>query len=109
MPYGQLNPNISKMLIQCRSSINGDPFLESLLDEKLFIYDMSNHDALQALKDMQRALTLGFPAAHLYNNLGVLWFTLGNYANARESFKAALHAPLNHTQAALNLSRTPAL
>lgn len=107
MPYGQLDPNISKMLIQCRSLINNDPFLESSLDEKQFIYDMSNHDAVHALKDMQWALTLGYPAAHLYNNLGVLWFTLGNYANARESFKTALRSPLNHTQAAFNLSRTP--
>ncbi len=107
MPYGQLDPNISKMLLQCRSSINNDSFLESSLDEKQFIYDMSNHDTVNALKDMQRALTLGYPAAHIYNDLGVLWFTLGDYSNARESFKAALRAPLNHTQAALNLNHTP--
>jgi 4-amino-4-deoxy-L-arabinose transferase-like glycosyltransferase len=109
MPYGQLNPDISKMLSQCRSVINNDPFLESLLDERQFIYDMSNNDPIRALKDMQQALTSGYPAAHLYNNLGVLWFTLGNYANARESFKAALRAPLNHTQAAFNLNHTPQL
>jgi len=107
MPYGQLNPDISKMLVQCRSLINGDPFLESSLDEKQFFYDMSNHDSTRALKDMQQALTLGYPAAHLCNNLGVVWFTLGDYAKARASFKAALHAPLNYTQAALNLSHTP--
>jgi len=106
-PYGQLNPNISKMLLQCRSSINNDPFLESSLDEKQFLCDMSNHDAASALKYIQQAIALGYPAAHLYNDLGVVWFTLGNYANARKCFNAALRAPLNHTQAALNLSRTP--
>lgn len=107
MPYGHLDPNISKMLVQCRESINNDPFLESVLDEKQFIYDVSNHDQTQALKDMQQALTLGYPAAHLYNDLGVLWFTLGDFTNARECFKAALRAPLNHTRAAINLSHTP--
>ena len=39
---------------------------------------MSNHDSIRALKDLQQALTLGYPAAHLCNNLGVVWFTLGN-------------------------------
>ena len=38
MPYGQLNPDISKMLGQCRSLVNNDPFLESSLDEKQFSF-----------------------------------------------------------------------
>lgn len=107
LSFHQSQDEILKTLYQDRSMTKGDPFLESCLDEKIYFHEMSESHPLQALQALRRALTLGYPAAHLYNDLGVLWFTLGDNAKARQCFLEAIGSPVNHSTAAFNLSRVP--
>jgi hypothetical protein len=105
--FGKSNRAILDDLLEIRPLAGSDPFLLSCLEERIFFNAMSNSDKFEALNALKHAITQGYPAAHLYNDLGVFWFTQGNYAKARESFEAAIHSPMNHTNALDNLRKTP--
>jgi hypothetical protein len=107
LSFHQSQDEILRALYQNRSLTKGDPFLESCLDEKIYFHEMSESHPLLALQALRWALTSGYPAAHLYNDLGVLWFTLGDNTKARQCFLSAIHSPMNHTTAAINLRRIP--
>lgn len=54
---------------------------------------------------LQQALRLGYPAAHLYQRLGLLEWMSGNKARAELDFKKAIRAPLNMTTAVDDLKQ----
>ncbi len=81
----------------------GDPFLESCRGEKIFFNAMACNRPMAALSALQRAILKGYPSANLFNDLGVVWWNLGDKAKARQAFQAAVRSPLNHTTAAENL------
>ena len=107
VPYGQTNPGILEELIKIRPLIQEDPFLESCLDERIFFAAMSVQKTPEAFEALQRGVTKGYPAANLFNDLGVLWFSRGFPTQARLSFLEALHCPVNHTPALDNLRGIP--
>jgi hypothetical protein len=107
-PFGQSSPGVWEALLKMRPMVQGDPFLESCLDERIFLSGMANGKPMESLDALRRALSSGYPAAHLFNELGVFWFTQKDYPKARQAFLAALHSPLNHTNALENLRGTPA-
>ncbi|HVZ79699.1 MAG TPA: glycosyltransferase family 39 protein [bacterium] len=89
-----------------------DPFLASCLWEK--IYTQLNYEVAygeRPMKDdigpliltLRRALSEGYPLAHLYNELGSLEWRAGLIPEAKKAFRAALAAPLNRTKAAQHL------
>ncbi len=90
----------------------GDPFLESCLWEKIYTqlnYEVAwgevpftaNRPALAYA--LREALQKGYPAAHLWNELGNILWTAGRTAEAKQAFENALRAPLNLTKAAEHL------
>jgi 4-amino-4-deoxy-L-arabinose transferase-like glycosyltransferase len=86
-----------------RASFSGDPFLESLYWERMFqSLSMSKKPAL-AMRALESAVQKGYPAAHLFNEIGILRAMAGDRAGARQAFKSALASPENHTLADGNL------
>jgi hypothetical protein len=107
LPINQTNPKLTQNLYSILPLADKDPFLESCIGEKIFYSEMTNSNSPGVLTALRRALTLGYPSANLYNDLGVYWFTAGNALNARKAFEAALHSPLHHTNAGVNLQMIP--
>ncbi len=105
MPLGQTPRGALQKLLQLEPEVRKDPFLESCVAERIFFSAMSCSDPQPALEALRRAITKGYSSANLLNDLGVLWWTLGDGEKAREAFKAALRSPVDHTPAAENLQR----
>ncbi len=106
-PFGKPPRGVLEKLVQLEPLVRKDPFLESFIAERIFFFGLSCSDNSKSMEALSRGIRLGYPAANLYNDLGVLWWTLGDKDKARESFEAALHSPLNHTPALLNLRKLP--
>jgi hypothetical protein len=106
-PFGKPPVNVLDQIIRLEPSLRGDPFLESCVAEKIFFYGMSCGDDSRALEALSRALQTGYPAANLFNDLGVLWYSMGNPVKAREAFQAACFCPSDHTSARMNLRAIP--
>jgi hypothetical protein len=81
----------------------GDPFLESCFWEKMAENDYGDLNYGAQVEALQEALEKGYPAAHLYNGLGALYFRHGLWKEARQAFEKALQCPVNHTSAAAGL------
>jgi 4-amino-4-deoxy-L-arabinose transferase-like glycosyltransferase len=107
LPMNQANPGLGRELSPILPMAAKDPFLESCVGERIFYNEMTVSDSKGVYQALHRALTLGYPAANLWNDLGVYYFTAGNPAKAREAFEAALHSPINHTSAWDNLQKVP--
>lgn len=93
-----------------------DPFLEACYWEKtadLHLKDEMFSGAsfhTGSIAALVQALQNGYPAAHLYEKLGVLYLMDRNPASARKTFQKALRAPRNSTDAFRYLqSLTPTL
>ncbi len=94
-----------KTLFDAKPAFNSDSFLRSCFWEKAAdIYfkesvltpGSSDRQAVQAL---EKATQEGYPAAHLYEHLGIFDAMAGNKKEAEEAFQKALKAPFNHTDA----------
>ncbi len=105
--FGKSHQHILDSMARLQTLANSDPFLKSCLAEKIFFNAMVDSKPALGLEALRQALTMGYPAAHLFNDLGVFWFTQGDYAKARQAFESALRSPLNHTNALENLRKTP--
>lgn len=100
--YKSRQPVVEK-LFSLYPLFKGGPFLESCFWEKIAdnAYGDRNYEA--QVKALQEAIEKGYPAAHLYNDLGALYFRRGHWKEARDAFEKALHCPINHTSAAAGL------
>jgi hypothetical protein len=90
-------------------AFQGDPFLQSAFLEKksdleikeglMRFHSGEPFPAAQdpALQSLEKATRDGYPAAHLYEHLGVLWLMHQNPIEARKAFTKALKAPLDLT------------
>lgn len=97
---------------QAEPSFQGDPFLRAAFLEKKS--DLEAKQALMrssmrggslppgggaAVQSLRKAVTEGYPAAHLYERMGVLELMDRNPVEARKAFEKAVHAPLDLTDA----------
>lgn len=57
-----------------------------------------------AIQSLKKAVTEGYPAAHLYFHLGDLWMMGQNPAEAKKAFQKAIQAPLNLTESSRYLT-----
>ena len=89
------------------AEVRGDPFLESCFWDKRAAYEYVRLDFAEHLRSARAALERGYPAAHLYFNLGLLYLKEGREEEARRAFEEAARAPDNRTAAAWILSRLP--
>jgi tetratricopeptide (TPR) repeat protein len=81
----------------------GDPFLESCFWEKIAENDYGDRDAPAQIAALRNAVQKGIPAAHLFNDLGALYFRIGDLKEAQKAYRQALQCPFNHTSAAAGL------
>jgi len=84
------------------SKTEGDTFLVSVLLEKSAISYSASGNKSESRRSYEEALKRGYPAAHLYNELGVILAHEGRIPEAFVSFQKALNSPLNLTAAADN-------
>jgi tetratricopeptide (TPR) repeat protein len=104
--YWQLGESHQKELdywFQQYPSFKGDPFLESAFWEQAALLFNMERNLPYALACYQKAVRKGYPAAHLYDEMGALEALKGSKKEAEADFKRALAAPLNLTNAAANL------
>ena len=85
-----------------------DPFLESCLWEEIYTqlnYEIAwgevkpQDNIVERVNVLRQALKKGYPVAHLWNELGNLYWLTGNIPQARLAFEEAIRAPLNKTKA----------
>jgi tetratricopeptide (TPR) repeat protein len=80
-------------LAEGQTLVQGDRFLESCYWEKAadfyYNHDFKNHYP-QVVGSLQQAIDRGFPAAHLYYDLGSLYLRKRNFNGARQAFLSAL-------------------
>jgi hypothetical protein len=103
---------VLRSLEESRGVLRGDPLLESLLGEKMALihaldsaYGTRDKRAnfLGSFQALQAAVEKGYPAAHLWNELGSLYALAGKNDEAKACFKKALASPVNTTSAGENL------
>ena len=108
----QTREKIFQALTPVAPLIQGDPFLTSCFWEKWHVqldleaaYGDKKLEAIYqpSLQAVEYALKDGYPAAHLYNELGVFLNMGGKTKEAKASFQKALTAPLDETPAKRNL------
>jgi 4-amino-4-deoxy-L-arabinose transferase-like glycosyltransferase len=109
---GRSHGEMDQALDRAYPAFRGDPFLESCFWEKqadLFLRhamlskdfpSSSSAEIAQSAQCLSQAVQKGYPAAHLYRQLGVDELLLLNDKQARLDLGKALRAPLNFTDAA---------
>lgn len=94
---------VTEKLASLRPFFEGDPFLEACFWEKMADNAYGDRDYESQVAALQRAIEKGYPAAHLYNDLGALYLRRSRFKEARDSFEKALHSRPNFTSAAAGL------
>ncbi len=98
-PRQELLEGISKSY----SIVQGDPFLESCYWEINYFNHSADKDFQTAWSDLGMILSRGYPAAHVYNELGGLLYFRKNLRGAEGAFLKAIQLGGEHTLAAENL------
>ncbi len=101
---------VLKDLLEQEKDWTADPFLRSQWGERVALYTLlePGPDPAVAVTALRKAVT-GYPAANLYNTLGILYVQMGNGPEAEKAFLAAEKAPIDQTSAAQNLSLLQAI
>ncbi len=111
-PTGTDYGGVIEALKQTHPWVVGDPFLESCYWEKLYYLHLQNRafgdqkvseNLAGSLEAVRSGLRYGYPAAHLYNELGTYLLMMGKKGEARKAFQDALKANPNFTPASDNL------
>jgi hypothetical protein len=94
-----------KALDEVEPAFRGDPFLRAAFWEKRSDLQTKQRlggitDEDNAIPSLEKAIEEGYPAAHLYEHLGILWLMAHDPAEAGKAFEKAVRAPLNLTDAA---------
>ena len=83
--------------------VQGDPFLESAFWEIAYFNHSADKRFQDSFSDLTRILRDGYPAAHIFNELGTLLWFKKDYPDARKAFLRAARLGGNHTLAMENL------
>jgi hypothetical protein len=100
---GESRAEILRNFSKDHAAIQGDPFLESCFWEINYFNHSADKDFEAARRDLEMVLKQGYPAAHIYNELGGLLFFERKYPEARKAFEKAVQLGGAHTPAAENL------
>ena len=93
------------LLLKAYPYFKNDPFLESCFWEKMadvYLKAQLTPTSVSQNRDktiqcLQNAITLGYPSAHLYYHLGVLYKMENEEIKAKKAFMSATHCPVNLT------------
>ena len=102
-----VNPDQGKMLgilDRAYPLFKGDRFLELRYWRIRAIHLAAANRLPEAVEDEEKAISLGFPMAHLYNELGCLLYKENRFVESRQAFQKALGLKPNCTNAAYNLA-----
>jgi len=91
------------LLDQAYPLFKGDPLLESRYWRIRAIHETAAGHLKQAIEDENKAISLGHPMAHLYNELGCLLFKEDRPVESKKAFEEALRLKPNCTNAFFNL------
>jgi hypothetical protein len=83
--------------------VQGDPFLESSFWEIAYFNHSADRKFQDSLNDLQMILKEGYPAAHVYNELGGLLYFEKDRQGAKQAFIKAVQLGGSHTPAQENL------
>ncbi len=83
----------------------GDPLLESRYWRAMAVHHLAEQNLNAAIEDERKAIRLGYPMAHLYNELGCLLSEQGKTAESRKAFENAIRLKPNCTNAGENLRK----
>ncbi len=97
-----------KVLNQAYPFFQGDPLLESRYWRLAAVHVCAEGKTDEAVADENKAVQLGCPMAHLYNEMGCLLFQEKKIAESKEAFQKALGSRPNCTNAAENLKNLEA-
>jgi hypothetical protein len=92
-------------LRQTHGYFQGDSFLEACYWEKMADLSIKEGRLPDAVENLQQAVHLGCPSAHLFYRLGVLQLALNDPPQARKCFQEAVRAPLDFTESRLLLAQ----
>jgi hypothetical protein len=103
LPY-QSPKNLVDQLENQEGEFKDDPFLRSVWGEKVayFISLEPEEDSQRAYEALRTAVT-GYPAAQLYDKMGILLMEEGNGTQALRAFQSAQKSPFHQTSAARNM------
>jgi uncharacterized protein HemY len=80
-----------------------DHFLESRYWRIMALHHAAEGKIAEAAEDDKKGIEKGLPMAHLYNEMGCLWFKENRWTEAKKAFKNTLILKPNFTNAAANL------
>ena len=100
---GQPRTRIFGELDRLREAADGDPFLISVAMETAAMHHAAGGRPEKVGEDLARAIKEGYPAAHLFNELGSWFASQGKWEEARAAWERALKTPINQTPALENL------
>jgi hypothetical protein len=103
LPTGGIRQKALEEFSASKTLAKGDPFLESVYWENVYMHNSADKKFDRALGALTAILRKGYPAAHIYNELGgILWF-FKDKSNARKAFQRAFRLGGEHTWASENL------
>ncbi len=100
---GRSREEIVEKFLREYPRIQGDPFLESVFWEAAYFNHSADKNFLASMADLRRVLRDGYPAAHIFNELGGLMWFKKDEASARRAFSKAVQLGGAHTPAMDNL------
>jgi hypothetical protein len=88
-------------------AFQGDPFLESCYWEKMAdtLFKAGEASLEKSEEALQTAVLRGYPAAHLYRQLGIIRLMRQDGAGAQKAFQSSVNAPLNFTDSSRYLKQ----
>lgn len=101
-----VDPDQSRMLAILEGAyplFQGDHLLESRYWRLWAIHQAAAGRTDQAIQGEEKAIHLGYPMGHLYNELGCLLFKENRLAESKETFEEALRLKPDCSNAAVNL------
>jgi hypothetical protein len=102
-PLNEKRNDILKIISMAYPAFRGDPFLESVYWNLVYLNHSADGQFHDAMLDLNQALTKGYKTSYFYNELGGLLFSKRDYPGARNAFRKAIISKLNQTPAEDNL------
>ncbi len=103
LPVDETGASLIGPLTKGYPLIQGDRFLESVFWEEVYFNHCRDKDFSDAFRDLSMILHNGYPAAHIYNEMGVLLYSKKDIKNARIALWEAIRLGGDHTNAPGNL------
>jgi hypothetical protein len=103
LPVDEAGEHLVGPLMKGYSLVRGDRFLKSVFWEEIYFNHCRDKNFFDAARDLSMILHNGYPAAHIYNEMGVLLYSKRDMKNARIAFWNSIRLGGDHTNAPGNL------